>query len=65
MLCKSFTKLSIVEKIQFVGELFHAVQSDEDAFNQAKIIIKNGKDRGDFDGVKILPPFEEDIKNQL
>ena len=54
-LCKSYNDLSHFDKIQFVGELLHACQSDEYLFKIGEDIIKTAKDTGIFDGVTILP----------
>ena len=55
MLCKKYEELSPFERVEFIGKLVHAVQSDDVFFDEAKVIIYNGEVFGTFEGVKILP----------
>jgi hypothetical protein len=64
-LCKSYNDLSHFDKIQFVGELLHACQSDEYLFKLGEDIIKTAKDTGLFNGVIILPELPEQNENNL
>ena len=64
-LCKSYNELSHVDKIQFVGELLHACQSDEYFYNLAIDIIKSAKDTGIFNGVVILPMQQDEEQQNL
>jgi hypothetical protein len=59
MLCKSFQELSPEEKQIFIGELAHAVQSDENIFHYAQTIIGMAKRRGLFKNVTILSEIPE------
>lgn len=62
-LCKSYNDLSHFDKIQFVGELLHACQSDEYFFKLGEDIIKSAKDTGLFNGVVILPELPQQNEN--
>jgi hypothetical protein len=64
-LCKSYNDLSHFDKIQYVGELLHACQSDEYLFKLGADIIKTAKDIGLFNGVVILPEIPEHKENNL
>ncbi len=55
MLCESFSNLSPIEKIKFIGELVHACQVSESFFKNGQDIIALAKKEGTFDGVTILP----------
>ena len=55
MLCESFNKMTLNEKVEFIGKLNHAVQSDERIFNLAKVIIDTSEKLKIFEGVKIIP----------
>lgn len=52
MNCKSFSELNILEKVNFIGKLCHAAQSDDNFFNDAKIIIEKAEQQGMFERVK-------------
>ena len=60
MLCKSFDNLSHKEKVEFIGMLCHACQSNESLFSEGSGIIKMAKYIGLFDNVKILPNGNEE-----
>jgi hypothetical protein len=62
-LCKSYNELSHFDKIQYVGELLHACQSDEYFFKLGEDIIKSAKDTGLFNGVVILPELPQQNEN--
>jgi hypothetical protein len=62
-LCKSYNDLSHFDKIQFVGEILHACQSDDYLFKLGTDIIKTAKDIGLFNGVVILPELPEQNEN--
>lgn len=53
--CKSYQDLNAIEKIELIGKVNHLIQSDQNAFNIAKKIIKAGEDAGFFKTVTILP----------
>jgi len=61
MLCKKYEELGHFDKVTYIGELLHAVQSDNDLYEQGLELIKKAKSMGFFDGVKILP---DHIKNE-
>lgn len=56
MLCDKYQRLVPKEKSNFIGELLHAVQSDDDFFDLAEEIIQLAYRRGLFNGVIINPP---------
>lgn len=58
MICEEYSNLNAVEKVMFIGQLVHIVQSDSNLFNNALKIIEIGKIRGLLDDVKILPNEE-------
>jgi hypothetical protein len=62
-LCKSYNELSHFDKIQYVGEILHACQSDEYFFKLGEDIIKSAKDTGLFNGVVILPELPQQNEN--
>ena len=64
-LCKSYNELSHFDKIQYVGELLHACQSDEYLFKIGMDVIKTAKDAGIFNGVTILPEIPEQKEENL
>ena len=55
MLCDEYTKLSHFEKITFIGQLVHAVQSDEGMFKLGQSLIEVARLKGVMDNVTILP----------
>lgn len=57
--CSKFMALSEVDKVIFAAELLHVAQSDDVLFERAKNLIQSGYKRGAFNGVKILPNWEE------
>lgn len=61
-ICKNYEELTPFERVEFIGKLVHAVQSDEQAFNSANTIIGYSEENGVFDGVTILPE-RENINN--
>ena len=65
MLCNNYNNLSHVNKIIYIGELLHAVQSDDDLFDLGNLIICNTKDKGLFEGVVILPDHLKDDDNNI
>lgn len=56
MNCTNYLDLSPQEKINFIGKMIHAIQSDNEIFNRAEILIKKADKQGIFDGVTINPP---------
>ena len=57
--CESFRKLSMKEKIEFVGKLNHVIQNDEQCFRAASKMLNHAQDRGILDDVVINPSTEE------
>lgn len=62
MLCTKYFNLVPIEKHAFIGELLHAVQSDDELFELAKDIITLATNKGLFNGVVINPPRNDDDK---
>lgn len=65
-ICNSYEALTVAEKVVFIGQLQHCVQSDDVLFAKANELINEAVNRGIFKGVKILldlPPDEETFKN--
>jgi len=58
MICKKFQKLTSIERIRFIGEIHHAIMSDDDLFEYAQYLMDEARIRGLFKGVKILPESE-------
>ena len=58
MICQKFQKLTSIERIRFIGEIHHAIMSDDEFFENAQYIIDEARVRGLFKGVKILPESE-------
>ncbi len=52
MNCKLFDELNTLQKVNFMGQLCHAVQNDDDFFALATIIIKTADEKCMFDRVK-------------
>lgn len=55
MICDKFSNLSVLERILFIGELTHACMNDNEMYDKGVEIIKEAKDKGFFDNVKIMP----------
>lgn len=64
MICDKYKNLSPREKIIFIGEVIHAVQSSDTFFNMAEDLIKMARKDGLFDGVIINPPRENTQENE-
>ena len=60
MLCEKYNRLLPIERVMLIGELVHAMQSDNQFFEMSLKIIKTAKRKGLFDNVKILPGLDED-----
>lgn len=65
MLCNNYDNLSHVEKIKYIGELLHSVQSDDHLFNLGLLIIYHAREKGLLDGVVILPESDEIQKTNI
>ncbi len=52
MICEKFDELNTLQKVNFMGQLCHAVQNDDEFFALATIIIKTAAEKGMFDRVK-------------
>lgn len=59
MICQKFEALSHYEKVQFLGKLTHASQSDDVLFEIANEIIRQGEVRGLFEKVSFLEKWKE------
>jgi hypothetical protein len=57
-LFKRYEELTPFERVEFIGKLVHAAQSNAASFYAAKEIIKNAEEDGVLDGVTILPERE-------
>lgn len=55
MICNKYSELSPIEKVKYIGELIHSVQSDDNLYLAGCEVISKAKDEGIFDGVVILP----------
>lgn len=55
MNCENYLELSPKEKVEFIGKLIHAVQSDNYTFNKAVLIINRAEKKGLYAGVTINP----------
>lgn len=62
MPCDKYLALSHYEKVQFMGKLTHASQSDDTLFDIALEIIKLGEQRGLFEKVSFPATMEEPLK---
>ena len=56
---EKWINLSVMEKIEFVGSVVHAIQNDSMAFDDAAVLINRAKERGAFEGVKINSRTED------
>lgn len=65
MFCNSFDELSPDKKLKFLGELNHAVQSDEHYYHLAEIIIGLARRKGILDRVKFLSEEEFESSNKI
>lgn len=59
MNCKKYMELSPVERIELIGKIVHAIQSDDKLFAEGQKILRRAETLGIFEGVTILPPVEE------
>lgn len=55
MICQKFENLTPVQKVTYIGELIHAVQSNDHLMELGQSIIDLAISMGIFDGVTILP----------
>ena len=54
--CEKYIELTPVEKARYIGELLHVCQSDDTMYQLGLKLIEQGKFKGLFEGVEILPP---------
>lgn len=54
-LCDKYFNLTPIERVSLVGELVHAIQSDNELFDMANDLIKLGILKGVFINTAILP----------
>ena len=59
-LCDKYFDLTPIERVSLVGELVHAIQSDNELFDMANDLIQLGILKGVFINTAILP--EQDTK---
>ena len=59
-LCDKYDNLSPVERLTLVGEVVHALQSDDEIFDDVQKIIRKAIIKGLFVGTVILPTDAED-----
>lgn len=64
MNCQEYQDLSHVEKITFIGELLHSVQTDSALFKMAQQLIDLAVFKGVFNGVTILPETSQQPENK-
>lgn len=60
MICKLFEELTPRERVEMIGKIVHAMQTDELCFLEVSQTITHAEAKGVFDKVKILPGNEED-----
>lgn len=58
----NYQTLTIIEKIEMVGKLVHAIQSDNEMYNLAKELLTKAEEKGLFINIKILP---NDYENRM
>lgn len=54
-ICKTFDSLTITEKRELAGFLWHLVQTDDNFCKVAQSIIVGAKQAGKFRGVQVFP----------
>ena len=54
-LCDKYFNLTPIERVSLVGELVHAIQSDDELFDMANDLIQLGILKGVFINTAILP----------
>lgn len=54
-----YQNLTIVEKIDMVGKLVHAIQADNEMFELAEKLLTKAEEKGLFINIKILPNGNE------
>lgn len=62
MICAKYENLIPIERSKMIGEVVHALMSDDSLFDMALELIDLGKRKGVFDDVTILP---EDSSPQI
>lgn len=60
MICSKYEDLTILEKVQMIGKVHHAMQSDNELFDLASRIIDTAEMKGLFENVTILPNNTKD-----
>lgn len=64
MNCQDFQDLSPKERIAFIGELVHIVQSDEHCYDLANELIKLGREKGLMENTIIgLEVFDNELNS--
>lgn len=60
MICKKYQDLSVKERIEYVGKVFHAIISHDEFFQTGEVIIIRAEKMGLFENVIINPqPIDE------
>ncbi len=55
MNCDKYMALSPKERVEMIGQIVHAIQSSNEIFNRATLMIATAKQLGLFEGVVINP----------
>lgn len=55
MLCSNYEKLAALDRVKMVGEIVHALQSDNSIFKNVQDLIHLAKQKGLFENVTINP----------
>lgn len=55
MTCTNYLELSQKEKIEMIGKIVHIIQSDNETFNKALMLIKKAEQKGLLEGITINP----------
>lgn len=63
MICDKYDSLSHYDKVQFMGKLCHAAQTDDVLFTMAQELIKLGEQRGLFDKVAFPTDERRDLQS--
>lgn len=66
-LCTNYEGLSHFEKVALIGQIVHALQSDNEIFEGVNTLIQLAQLKGIFDKVEILPkndPIGDKIKEE-
>lgn len=59
MLCPEYLNLTIIEQRMLIGSILHLMQSHSPTFTAISSMVRTAENEGLFEGVKILPPNQE------